>query len=353
MLRLIFTITLLLLTLTACTRSAGVGQSDVTNDQLDTPAKGETQPATPVLTNTPSPVAPTPTPDTLSRATPTAFKTMDDLLAEAGEIVPGFGGLFLDSKDNSIVYVYMLDPSQEEAAAKAAVSILGSEWFSRNIREVRVLQGEYRMADLTRWYNLMRDTVWSVPGLFSTDLDEGKNRIEIEMRPRRAAREEMEETLASLGIPREAVTIDVGCQASQQGIPVSQADEHLLQSLSFRVEVNPQVEVGELVPLKLTVENVSDQPVTLYLGGEPPHDFVLTTPEGTEVWHSLCKQIVLTVLGIKTLVPAEKLEFTAEWDQVYNNGDPVPPGAYLVRGVLEMDSPKKLVTAPQALEVLR
>ena len=39
--------------------------------------------------------------------------------AGPGEVVPGFGGLFLGPNDNSIVYVYMLDPSQQEAAEEA------------------------------------------------------------------------------------------------------------------------------------------------------------------------------------------------------------------------------------------
>ena len=40
--------------------------------------------------------------------------------AGQGEVVPGFGGLFLDASDNTIGYVYMLDPSQQEAAEEAA-----------------------------------------------------------------------------------------------------------------------------------------------------------------------------------------------------------------------------------------
>ena len=47
------------------------------------------------------------------------FKTMDDLLAEVGTRVPGFGGMYLDPSDNNIMYVYLLDDSQEAAAAEA------------------------------------------------------------------------------------------------------------------------------------------------------------------------------------------------------------------------------------------
>ena len=56
--------------------------------------------------------------------------------------------------------------------------------------------------------------------------------------------------------------------------------------------------------------------------------------EGEQVWHWKCAQITLLVLDSETLEPGEALELTGEWEQVDNRREPVPPGTYLVRGVL-------------------
>ena len=67
----------------------------------------------------------------------------------------------------------------------------------------------------------------------------------------------------------------------------------------------------------------------------------------------MCAKLTLTVLDSDTLEPGEELEFIGEWEQVDNRGEPVPPGTYLVRGVLDMEPPEKLVAPPHELEVSR
>ena len=116
--------------------------------------------------------------------------------------------------------------------------------------------------------------------------------------------------------------------------------------------VVPQASYGETVQIKLTLRNVSDEPVSFYLGGGPGHDFVVTTPDGEEVWHSMCAKISNAALFSETLEPGEELEFIGEWEQVDNRGEPVPPGLYFVRGVLNMEPPQKLVTPDHELKVL-
>ena len=53
------------------------------------------------------------------------FKTHNDLLLEVHHLAPGFGGMFL-SDDNTILYAYMLDTSQEEAAKQALEEVFGT-----------------------------------------------------------------------------------------------------------------------------------------------------------------------------------------------------------------------------------
>ena len=92
--------------------------------------------------------------------------------------------------------------------------------------------------------------------------------------------------------------------------------------------------------IKLTLRNASDEPVSFVLGGRPPYDFVVSTADGGQVWHWKCAKITLLPLDSKTLEPGEGLEFVGEWEQVDNRGEPVPPGTYLVRGVLNLELPE-------------
>ena len=50
----------------------------------------------------------------------------------------------------------------------------------------------------------------------------------------------------------------------------------------------------------------------------------------------MCGKIINSVRDGKTLEPGEKLELVGEWEQVDNRGEPVPPGTYVVRGVLTL-----------------
>ena len=275
-----------------------------------------------------------------------------DPMARIAERVPGFGGAFRDSSHN-IVYIYLQDASMQEEAERALTKEFGPDFFKG--REVQVLEGEYSMDHLAAWYESVKDVAWQVPGISWSDLDEGKNRIEIGMYPRRGGREEMEAALAIVDVPRGAIVIEVGCKGiSPWPLDVGEPpDEVFLSAIDYSLEVVPQAAYGETVGLKLSLRNVSGEPVSFYLGGRPPYDFVVSTAEGEQVWRWKCAKITLLPLDSETLAPGEELEFIGEWEQVDNRGGAVPPGAYLVRGVLDLDWPEKLVTGAHGLEVLR
>ena len=212
-------------------------------------------------------------------------------------------------------------------------------------------EAEYSRADLARWYERLQDVTG--PGMVWTDLDEARNRIEIGIYPLRGAREEWEAALATLDVPREAIVIDVGCEGISPwpldlGEPPNEA---LPRAIDYSLEVVSQATYGETVQMKLTLRNVSDGPVSFFLGGRPPFDFVVSTADGEQVWHWKCAKITLLPLDSKTLEPGEDLEFVGDWEQVDNRGESVSPGVYLVRGVLSLDSPEKLVTEAHELQV--
>ena len=274
-----------------------------------------------------------------------------DPMARIAERAPGFGGAFRDS-DQNIVYIYLQDASMKAEAERALTEEFGPDFLAG--REVRVLEGDYSMDHLDAWHRTLSGAIYQVPGIVYTDLDEVKNRIEIGMYPRRWGREEMEAALATVDVPRGAVVIEIGCNGIRQW-PLDRGeppDEAFLSTIDYSLEVMSQAPYGETMRTKLTLRNVSDGTVNLVLGGRPPYDFEVTTPDGQQVWHWNCGKIIEEPLDSKTLEPGEELEFIGEWEQVDNRGESVPPGAYLVRGVLNLEPPEKLVTETHKLEVL-
>ena len=283
---------------------------------------------------------------------PAAHEALEGTMSRIGERVPGFGGLFLDEGRN-IVYIYLEDASVKEDAERVLGEVLGPDFLAG--REVQVLDGEYRMAHLEAWYRTLSVVVWQFPGVSWTNLSETRNRIEIGMGARRGGREEMEATIAAVNVPRGTVTLEIGCDGISQW-PLDQQeplDEPFVQAIDHWLEVVDQAPYGETVRMKLRLRNTSDEPVSSSLSGRPPHDFVVSTPDGKQVWHWKCAQIILQPLDSKILEPGEHLEFAGEWDQVDNRGEPVPSGTYQVHGVLKMRHPERLVTPPHEIEVLR
>ena len=282
---------------------------------------------------------------------------LKDPMARIAEQVPGFGGAFRDP-DQNVVYIYLQDSSMQEEAEQALTEEFGPDFLAG--REVQVLKGEYSMDHLDAWYRALLGAISQVPGILYTDLDEGKNRIEIVMYPLRGARGEWEAALATLDVPRGAIVIEVGCDGIHPWPidPGEPPDEAFLSAVDYSLEVVSQASYGETVRMKLTLRNVSDEPVHLVLGGRPPFDFEVSTPDGEQVWHWMCGKITNQPMDGKTLEPGEELEFVGEWEQVDNRGEPVPPGTYLMRGVLNVGRPNAgpagvLITTAHALEVLK
>ena len=222
------------------------------------------------------------------------------------------------------------------------------------------LAAEYSAVDLAAWYEDVKDTVWQIPGIAWTDLSERRNRIEIGLRPLRGVRERFEAALGTLEVPRQAIEVEVGCErVIQWPDEVGEASEDsFLRYFDYSLDVVSQVPYRGTVRMKLTLQNVTNDQVKVALGGKPAYDFVLTTSDGEGVWNWKCGRITLDVLGSETLEPGEKLEFIGEWEQVDNRGEPVPPGTYLVRGVLNFGQRNvapvgMVVTAALEMEVLQ
>ena len=209
-----------------------------------------------------------------------------------------------------------------------------------------------RIAELKAWYRALGEA-GPFRGVARHSLDERNHRIKIKLLPLRGARDQMEAAIARANVPREAVVIDVGCPTGVlwQFDAGRDPGKEFLDAIDYSLEAVSQAPYGDTVSLKLKLQNTSDEPVPFSTGGRPPHDFVVTTANGEKVWNWGCAKIILLPLDRKTLQPGEELEFTGEWEQVDNRGEPVPPGAYLIRGVLKMEAPERLVTAPHKVRV--
>jgi len=128
------------------------------------------------------------------------------------------------------------------------------------------------------------------------------------------------------------------------------------------LDVQPEAKVGETIPLKLIVRNVSDRRVELALGGQESDgfaaskDFVaVSLADQKEVWRWSHGKGVDGILGSKTLEPGEELALQGEWDQRDNQGRAVAPGSYLVRGAFREGDPgvRTLETEPVTLSISR
>lgn len=211
------------------------------------------------------------------------------------------------------------------------------------------------IAQLKAWLLAVENAAaGKVRGITWTDVDERDRRIDIGLLPLRGAREQLEAAVARALVPREVIEIEVGCQGGalrriDVGIPPS---EELRRAIDHSLEVVSLAAYGETVSLKLTLKNRSDVPVQFYTGSSP-HDFVVATVHGQEVWHWRCGKAFPAVMVGRHLEPGEELVLVGEWEQMDNWGEPVPAGTYLIRGMLIFEPVGILATPPQELEVLK
>ena len=146
----------------------------------------------PVPTPTPTPPPPTPTP------------------VEG----PGYGGHYIDPDDDSVVYIFLVNPSQE-AAEKVAQTHISSLVYEgiKKVREVRPVQANYSFRQLQRWYDQLLDSgIWAIPEVTMSDVDEGINRIEYGIdceRNRDMVEKQIRDILSRENVSQDAVEVTV------------------------------------------------------------------------------------------------------------------------------------------------
>jgi hypothetical protein len=109
------------------------------------------------------------------------------------------------------------------------------------------------------------------------------------------------------------------------------------------------VEQGDVVPLRLTIRNSGNGPLTLEMGDSAySFDFVVTGPGGGELWSRMHGvEAIPLALRERRLPPGGKIVFIDDWDLRDNRGCPVPAGRYALHALLDADTmPHRMLRTP-------
>ena len=91
----------------------------------------------------------------------------------------GYGGTFRDPDDRSILYVRLVNPSQE--AAEEAAHRHVSPYLLKKIREIRPLKTLYSIEQLKKWHESIGDEVRSIPAVRHASYPIERNRLLVEV----------------------------------------------------------------------------------------------------------------------------------------------------------------------------
>lgn len=120
------------------------------------------------------------------------------------QVVPTFGGYFLDAAGRPAVYLG--DARYRPEAEQALASFLADRGFSA--QDLRVRQGAYDWQQLDAWYEQAWRQVLGVSGAVFTDMDEGSNRLRFGGTTD-AAVAAIRDVLAQAGVPTAASIVEL------------------------------------------------------------------------------------------------------------------------------------------------
>lgn len=104
-------------------------------------------------------------------------KTLDDYLASLEDSIPGFGGWYIGEAGE--LHIFLVDTTTfGRARAFLAQHPMNR---GRDATRMRVHRAEYPIGHLKRWRDEIKGAVFAVPGAHTLDLDEGRNRITVEV----------------------------------------------------------------------------------------------------------------------------------------------------------------------------
>jgi hypothetical protein len=154
-----------------------------------------------------------PTLSTRPLATGSALPRQDEnLFLEIAQEVPSYAGHFLD--DQGRIAAYVVDEADFAVAHGALDRRLATGRIQVPTRRfghrpaVAILKGQFTLQELSDWRDSATAKVLGLPGVVSTDLDEGHNRVTIGVEAGSGAQALVVTTLTAAGVPTAAIRIE-------------------------------------------------------------------------------------------------------------------------------------------------
>lgn len=136
-------------------------------------------------------------------------RLFDELVAQVGSRVPGFGGMFITYEGGAkTLSVYVLRPSERTTSEieRAVTEVLGHEYIPTG--GIRLRQGKYEFLELKRLYDRSMSRVLGVPGVVFTEINQGSNRLRVGVESA-AVGTQVQSMLTGLGVPLESVELEM------------------------------------------------------------------------------------------------------------------------------------------------
>lgn len=216
-------------------------------------------------------------------------KTLDDRFAEIARQVPGFGGMFYDESGQLTMYLVTRQEGDEKMAeqAKLARDTIATLWSDdpriKKAGEIRVLPGKYGFLRLKKWHDRMSTDVLGLPGVVLTDIDEIRNRVRIGIE-NEEVQSLVEEQLVQLGIPLEAVIIEV-TEPFQATATLRETQRPVIGGLQIKFKENLLVTatctLGFIANRAGVTGMVTNSHCTKTQGGVEKTNYHQATPSGT------------------------------------------------------------------------
>lgn len=139
---------------------------------------------------------------------PRVLQSLDDKLAGIVNVVPGFGGFFLDADRRPTVFL------KSGKAQAEVVTLIGNELekvYGSEVREriqnaeLQIVQADYDFAELQTFRIKARELL-GVAGVHALDIDERINKVAISISDD-ASSDEVQDRLTQLDIPSDAIIV--------------------------------------------------------------------------------------------------------------------------------------------------
>lgn len=148
---------------------------------------------------------------------------------------------------------------------------------------------------------------------------------------------------------------DSGQHTSQGNLLVTSTGQY--GALQVSLTTSSVNNLGDVVPITVSVRNVGDSTVSLTYGAETSVD--VQVKQGDTVWQWSFANVFAGLEMASQMAPGASMTFSRDWNQKDNEGNRVSGGSYTVIAWFEADSvdgvkpQTKLATEPITITVLR